>query len=85
MCAHRLEVYMDTYTSKPIIKETDESLCINIGDEISVESWVRLLTGTNSEIKLKVKVADVRHLFWDGEECRHSISIRVVPVTRAEE
>ena len=80
MSTHRLEVYMDSYSNEPIVNETDVSLSINIGDEITKQDWVRLLSGTQNRIDLKVKVEDVRHLFWDSEDCIHSISIRVVPV-----
>lgn len=80
MSSHRLEVYMDSYRSEPIVNETNESLDIQIGDEINKQDWMRLLSGTQSKIDLTVKVQDVRHLFWDSEECMHSISIKVVPV-----
>ena len=80
MSSHRLEVYMDSYSSEPIVNETNESLDIQIGDEINKQDWMRLLSGTQSKIDLTVKVQDVRHLFWDSEECMHSISIKVVPV-----
>ena len=80
MSTHRLEVYMDSYSNEPIVNETTESLSINVGDEITKQDWVRLLSGSHSRIDLKVKVQDVRHLFWDCEDCIHSISIKVVPV-----
>ena len=76
----RLEVYMDTYNSKPIVHEISRKLSFNVGDEISREDWLHLLRVPNAEIELKVKVEDIHHLFWDSEELRHSISIRVVPV-----
>ncbi len=77
---HRLEVYVDSYSNLPIVQEMDETVSINIGDEITVEDWLKLLTDENSVLELNVKVADVRHLFWDTEEFLHSVSIRVVPV-----
>ena len=80
MSSHRLEVYMDSYRSEPIVNETNESVDIQIGDEINKQDWIRLLSGTENKIDLTVKVQDVHHLFWDSEECTHSISIKVVPV-----
>ncbi len=78
--SHRLEVYMESYSNKPIVHEVDRKLSISIGDEISKDDWLELLAVPNSELELKVKVEDVRHLFWDTEDCMHSVSIRVVPV-----
>ena len=76
----RLEVYMGSYTNKPIIGELDRTISVNIGDEISRDDWFRLLTDPSGELELKVKVEDVRHLFWDEDDLGHTISIRVVPV-----
>ncbi|MBQ75503.1 MAG: hypothetical protein CMQ20_10850 [Gammaproteobacteria bacterium] len=71
---------MDSYSSEPIVNDTDMPLSINIGDVITKQDWVHLLSGTQRHIDLRVKVEDVRHLFWDAEEYMHSVSIRVVPV-----
>ena len=76
----RLEVYVGSYTAKPIVRQVARGLSINIGDEITREDWIELLSDPEAEIELKVKVEDVRHLFWDSEDCQHSLSIRVVPV-----
>jgi hypothetical protein len=76
----RLEVYIDSYNAKPIVQPMDRSLSINIGDEISREDWLNLLAQPNGELTLKVKVEDVRHLFWDEDDLEYSLSIRVVPV-----
>ena len=77
----RLEVYLDSYASKPILSEPNQTVSVNIGDEISKEDWLKLLSAPGSELELKVKVEDVRHLFWDDDDdLEHSVSIRVVPV-----
>ncbi|MDG2070148.1 MAG: hypothetical protein P8J55_00080 [Pseudomonadales bacterium] len=78
MSTHRLKVYMDSYNSQPIINEADLPYCINIGDTISKEDWLNILSGTDPQIQLKVKVENVRHLFWDSEDIMHSVSIKVV-------
>ena len=78
MSTHRLEVYMDSYNSQPFVNEAEQPFCINIGDTISKEDWLNLLSDTDPQIQLNVKVEDVRHLFWDSEEVMHSISIKVV-------
>ena len=80
MSTHRLEVYMDSYNSKPVINETGEPVSIRIGDKINKQDWARLLPGIQTRIELTVKVEDVHHLFWDAEDCMHSLSIKVVPV-----
>ena len=78
--SHRLEVYMESYKTTPIVRDVDKKLSINIGDEISKEDWFELLSAPDSELELKVKVADVRHLFWDEDDFGHTLSIKVVPV-----
>ena len=80
MSTHRLEVYMNSYNSKPIVSRQGPSLSISIGDEISREDWLTLLADTDPEIQLKVKVEDIRHLFLDAEDIIHTVSIRVVPM-----
>ncbi len=81
MSRHRLEVYMNSYNSKPIVSRSGASLRINIGDEISREDWLTLFSAPDPEIELKVKVEDVRHLFLDAEDIIHTVSIRVVPMS----
>ena len=76
----RLEVYVDSYNSAPFVHEMDRTHCINIGDEISKEDWLDLLCIPGGTLALKVKVEDVRHLFWDDGDCRHSVTIKVVLV-----
>jgi hypothetical protein len=78
--SHRLEIYMESYNAEPTVHEVDHKLSINIGDEITREDWLEILSVPNGEIELKVKVEDVRHLFWDNHNFMHSVSIRVVPV-----
>ncbi|HAK52704.1 MAG TPA: hypothetical protein DCM54_12500 [Gammaproteobacteria bacterium] len=80
MSTHRLEVYMDSYNSTLIINQTSQPFCIHIGDEISKEDWLDLLSGDEPQIELKVKVEDVHHLFWDADDIVHSVSIKVVPI-----
>tara|TARA_B110000196_G_C21092354_1_gene638207 strand:- start:413 stop:631 length:219 start_codon:yes stop_codon:yes gene_type:complete len=69
---------MDSYNSQPIINEADLPYCINIGDTISKDDWLNILSGTDPQIPLNVKAEDVRHLFWDSEDIMHSVSIKVV-------
>lgn len=76
----RLEVYMDSYNSPPIVHPISRSLSINVGDEITRDDWLELLSQPGGELTLKVKVEDVRHLFWDADGLEYSLSIRVVPV-----
>lgn len=78
MSTHRLEVYMDSYNSQPFVNEAEQPFCIHIGDTTSKEDWLNLLSGTEPQIQLNVKVEDVRYLFWDSEDVMHSISIKVV-------
>ncbi len=78
--SHKLEVYMESYNSTPIVHEMERTLSIRIGDEISREDWLELLSAPGGELELKVKVEDVRHLFWDETDLEHTVSIRVVPV-----
>ena len=78
--SNRLEVYMESYNAEPIVHEMDKKLSINIGDEITREDWLNLLSVDNGQIELKVKVEDIRHLFWDNHNFVHSMSIKVVPV-----
>ncbi len=78
--SQRLEVYVDSYNNTPIVREVNKTLSINIGDEITREDWLELLSVPEGELQLKVKVEDVHHLFWDSEDCVHSVSIKVVPV-----
>jgi hypothetical protein len=77
---HRLEVYMGSYNNTPIVRNMEKTLSINIGDEITKEDWLRVLNIPNGELEIKVKVADIKHQFWDTEDFTHSLSIRVVPV-----
>ena len=76
----RLEVYVESYNSEPIVHEVSRTLTISIGDEISRDDWLNLLRVPNAVLELKVKVEDIQHLFWDSEDLQHSINIRVVPV-----
>ena len=77
----RIEVYMDSYSNTPIVQEIrDNRISISIGDEITWEDWLLLLKNPDSQRELKVKVEDIKHLFWDAEDLMHSVSIRVVPV-----
>ncbi len=78
--SHRLEVYMGSYTTTPIVREMERTLSISIGDEISRSDWLELLSTPGGELELKVKVEDIRHLFWDEDSLEHTVSIRVVPV-----
>ena len=78
--SQRIELYMDSYSNTPIVQEVDQRISINIGDEISREDWLKLLRHPDSEIELRVKVADIKHQFWDSEDFMHAISIKVVPV-----
>lgn len=78
--SQRLEVYMESYKTTPIVREMDRKFSINIGDEISKEDWLELLAVPDAELELKVKVEDVRHLFWDEDDVGHTLSIKVVPV-----
>ncbi len=81
MTQHKIEVYLDSYTSEPIVQTVTEELSINIGDVITKEDWLRLLAGTDPQIELKVKVEDVKHLYWDEEtDYIHAMTVKVVPV-----
>lgn len=77
--AHRIEIYMDSYSNTPIVQETDQKLSISIGDELSHEDWPAAMEDPRGELRLKVRVTDVRHQFWDAEDIVHAISIKVVP------
>ena len=78
--SYTLEVYLDSYSNEPIVEEMDETISINVGDEISRDDWLRLLDVPNARLELKVKVEDVRHQFWDTAPLFHSLSIKVVPI-----
>ena len=78
--SHTLEVYMESYNTIPIVHEMKRTLSVSIGDEISREDWVGLISTPGAALELKVKVEDVRHLFWDEDDLEHTVSIRVVPV-----
>ncbi len=77
---HHLEVYLDSYNSQPIIKQCRSSVSIRIGDEITREDWMNILSDDHPQIELSVKVEDIRHLFWDAESMVHAVSIKVVTV-----
>ena len=78
--SQRIEIYMGSFSNKPIIRNLERDVRINIGDEFSQDDWLNLLDTSDGELELKVKVADVRHLFWDNDDCQHSLNIKVVPV-----
>ncbi|MDA0790313.1 MAG: hypothetical protein O2780_12750 [Proteobacteria bacterium] len=80
MSHQHLEVYLDSYNSEPIIRERSASISIRIGDKITREDWIEILSADHPEIELSVKVEDIRHLFWDADKLVHSLSIKVVPV-----
>ncbi len=79
--SHRVEVYMDSYNSKPIVKVDRPShstpLSVSIGDDISKEDWRKLISGSDTQIELNVRVQDIRHLFWDSEDVEHALTIKV--------
>ena len=78
--SHHLEVYIESYPAKPTVHEVDRKLSINIGDEITREDWLEILSAPHGEIALNVKVEDVPHLYRDNPKAMHTLSIRVVPV-----
>ena len=71
---------MDSYMSDPIVSPIEEPLCIAIGDVITAEDWLRFLSEGRREIELRVKVEDVRHLFWDRDDLVHQLAIKVTPI-----
>ena len=80
MHTHRLEFYMDSYASEPIVNETPEQFKINIGDELNKQDWAELLPGAQNQMDLTVRVLDIQHQFWDCDDFIHSTSIKVIPV-----
>jgi len=81
MSPHKLDVYLGSYTSKPILSAETENLSINIGDVITKEDWLRLLSGSDAQLELRVKVEDIKHLFWDEDsDYIHGMTVKVVAV-----
>ena len=76
----RIEVYMDSYSNTPIVQEVGPGFSIKIGDEMSRKDWERYIKEPADELALDVRVADIKHQFWDSEDCLHALSIRVVAV-----
>lgn len=78
MTVHRLEVYVDSYRSKPFVKDYEDTIDMSPTDEQQLEEWIGLLSGKPVRIDRHLKIEDVRHHFMDTMEALvHATSIRV--------
>ena len=57
MKSQLVEIYLDSYNSKPFITEMSDDATI----DSSVCSWLKSLTGKTVDIETQLKVADVSH------------------------
>jgi len=58
---HRLEVYLDSYDSKPFIRDFEDSISLTQMDERQLEEWISKETGQPVDIERHLKIEDVRH------------------------
>ncbi len=61
MTIHRLEVYLDSYDSKPFVRDFDDSISMSLTDERHLEDWICRETGRPVNIERQLKIEDVRH------------------------
>ncbi|XOV87562.1 MAG: hypothetical protein ACFHX7_21845 [Pseudomonadota bacterium] len=78
MTVHRLEVYVDSYKSKPFIKDFDNTIDLSFRDERQLEDWITLLKGVPVSIDRQLRIEDIKHHFLDTmEHLVHATSVRV--------
>ena len=86
MAVERLEVYVDSYRTRPFIQDFDNAIAMTPSDEALLEDWIGLLSGRNIRIDRDLKIEDVKHYFpgsIDGRLCSnvealvHATCIRV--------
>ena len=61
MSVRRLEVYLDSYDTKPFIRDFVDSICLSTQDERSLEDWISMRVGQVVDIEKNLKIEDVRH------------------------
>lgn len=78
MTLHRLEVYVDSYRSRPFIKDFEHGISLSPSDEKQLEDWIGLLAGREVKIERQLRIEDVKHHFLDSvENFIHSTCVRV--------
>ncbi len=60
MTLHRLEVYLDSYNSKPFVREYDDKTALSTGFESMLEHWIQQTAGRRVDIATDLRVQDIR-------------------------
>ncbi len=78
MAVKRLEVYVDSYRSKPFIMDFDDKIELTPRDEALIEDWIGMCAGRDIEIERNIRVEDVSHHFLESvESAIHSTCVRI--------
>lgn len=84
MAMHRLEVYVNTYRSKPFVKDFEGSIDLTPNDEKQLEEWIGVLAGKPVRICDQIRIEDIKHHFCDTmERLVHATCIRVSIIDEA--
>jgi hypothetical protein len=78
MALHRLEVYVDSYKSKPFITEYDERKGLSHREERQLQDWLSLLLDRQVRIDSQLRVEDIKHHFMEtARNMVHATCLRV--------
>lgn len=78
MGMRRLEVYVDSYRSRPFIKDFEHEIRLSPEDETLLSSWLTVMTGHDVRLDRDLRIEDVHHHFLETPQALvHSTAVRV--------
>lgn len=78
MAVKRLEIYVDSYRTRPFIKDFDDCIDLSPADEAVLEEWIAVQSGRRVAIGENIRIEDVKHHFLETmESLIHSTCVRV--------
>jgi hypothetical protein len=78
MALQRLEVYVDSYSNEPFVKDFKDTIELSRRDEKQLEDWIQLRSGRQVKINQHLRIEDIKHsLLENARDLIHATRIRV--------
>ncbi|MEX0942298.1 MAG: hypothetical protein WD002_07105 [Pseudomonadales bacterium] len=77
MALQRLEIYVDSYSNTPFVKDFEDTIELSRSDEKQLEDWIRSTSGRQVRIDQNLRIEDIKHSLLNVAQDHHATRIRV--------